>query len=105
MSSSRTLDPRFAWAEEDRAIELLDWETKPEDFDRLCQHVVGLLRDRGWTRERLFSLIPEEQLRREIRARAQRFQERSVSLPRYVFLWVHLARLPEIARQKRRGGD
>src|SRR5262245_8340119 len=81
MSSTRTLDRRFAWSEELRAIELLDWETKPEDFDRLCQHVIGLLHERGWRRERLFALIPEDQLRQEIRATAQTFQERFVSLP------------------------
>jgi hypothetical protein len=102
MSSTRNLDSRFAWTEEDRAIELLDWETKPEDSDRLCQHVIDLLWDRGhWTREKLFALIPEEQLRREIRATAETFQERFVSLPMFVYMWFHTRRLPQISRQKR----
>ena len=103
MSSTRTLDRRFAWTENDRAIELLDWETKSEDFDRLCEHVIGLLSERGWTRERLFALIPEDQLRQEIRAMALRFQERFVSLPKFVFMWFHTSRLPEISRQKKQG--
>src|SRR6185295_18829896 len=101
MSSTRTLDSRFAWTDELRVVELLDWETKPEDFDRLCQHVIGLLCERGWTRERLFAVIPEEQLRREIRATAQTFEERFVSLPMFVFMWLHTYRLPELSRQKK----
>lgn len=102
MSSTRKLDSRFAWKEEDRAIELLDWETKPEDFERLCQYVIGLLCDRGhWTRKRLFALIPEEQLRREVRATAETFQERFVSLPMFIYMWLHTGRIPQISRQKR----
>ena len=105
MSSTRTLDSRFAWTDELRAVELLDWETKPEDFDRLCEHIIGLLCERGWTREGLFALISEDQVRREIRATAQRFQERFVSLPMFVFMWFHTSRLPEVSRQKKERGD
>jgi hypothetical protein len=102
MSSTRTLDSRFAWTDKDRVIELLDWATNPEDFDRLCQHVIGLLHDRGhWTRAKLFALITEEQLRREIRATAERFHERFVSLPMFIYVWLHTARLPQISRQNR----
>ena len=104
MSSTRTLDPRFAWTDEQRAIELLGWETKPEDFERLCQHVISLLCDKGWTREELFALIPEDRLRREIRATAGTFQERHVSLPMFIFMWFHTSRLPEVARQNRQQG-
>ena len=103
MSSTRELDDRFAWTEADRAMELLDWETKPEDFDCLCKHVIGLLCDNGWTREKLFALIPEEQFRREIRATAQTFQERFVSLPMFIYMWLQTGRLPQILRQK--GGE
>jgi len=35
MSSARVLSERMAWTEDRCAIELLDWETKPEDFDQL----------------------------------------------------------------------
>jgi hypothetical protein len=101
MSSTRILDRRFAWTEEQQAMELLDWETKPEDFDRLCQHVIELLCDKGWTREKLFALIPEEQLRREIRATAERFQERYVSLPKFIYIWFHTSRLPKLVRQRK----
>jgi hypothetical protein len=74
-------------------MELLDWETKPEDFDRLCQHVIGLLCSRGhWAREKLFALIPEEQLRREIRATAETFEERFVSLPMFIYMWLNKKR-------------
>jgi hypothetical protein len=102
MSSIRKLDSKFAWREEDRAIELLDWETKPEDFDRLYEHVVGLLCNRGhWTRDKLFTLISEEQLHREIRAAAEAFRERFVSLPMFIYMRLNAVRLPQIAGQKR----
>lgn len=77
----------MAWTDEARVIELLDWETKPEDFDCLYQHVIGLLCSRGhWTREKLFALMPEEQMRLEIRATAERFEERFMSLPMFIYL-------------------
>jgi hypothetical protein len=101
MSSARTLDPRFDWTEDQRAIELLDWETRPQDFDRLCHHVIGLLCERGWTRERLFAVIPEERFRREIRATAEVFEERHISLPMFIFMWFHTSRLPEASRQQK----
>lgn len=106
MSSTRKLDGRFVWTDEDRATELLDWETKPEDFDRLCQHVFGLLCSRGhWTREKVFALIPEEQLRREIRATAETFEERFISLPMFIYAWLHTGRLPQVAQQKKEQGE
>jgi hypothetical protein len=102
MSSTRKLDGRFDWTDEDRAMELLDWETKPEAFAHLCEHVIALLCNRGhWTREKLSALIPEEQLCREIRTTAERFQEQFVSLPMFIYMWLHTARLPELARQKK----
>jgi hypothetical protein len=105
MSSTRILDRKFAWTEEQRAMELLDWEIKPEDFDRLCEHIIGLLCTRGWTREKLFALLPEDQLRRELRATAERFQERHVSLPMFILLRFHTSRLPELARQRKQRGE
>jgi len=102
MSSTRTLSNKMAWTDEDRAIELLDWETKSEDFDRLCQHLVGLLCSRGhWTQEKLFALMPEEQLRREIRATAERFEDRFISLPMFIYMWLHTGRLPQLSQQKK----
>src|SRR5258705_13402636 len=97
MSSSRILDPKFSWSEEQRAIELLDWETKPQDFDRLCTHVLDLLNEKGWTSQRIFDLLPEDQFRHEVHVVAQRFQERYVSLPRFISLWFRTSRLPQLA--------
>jgi len=64
MSSTRTFSERVAWTDDPRAIELLDWETKPEDFDRLYDYVVGLLlTGTHKTRERLLRLMSGEELR------------------------------------------
>jgi len=101
MSSTRNLDRRFAWTDEQRAVEMLDWETKPEDFDRLCEHVIAwLCRKANWTQERLFTLMPEEQMRHEVRAKAQTFEERFISLPMFICLWFDTARLPQVLREK-----
>lgn len=101
MSSNRKLWPKVAWDAEARAIELLDWETNPVDFDRLYQHVVSLLRDRsGWTPEKLASVVTEEQLRGEVRVAAEKFEERFVSLPFYVYLRLAGLVLPELRRRK-----
>ena len=96
----------MAWTDEDRAIELLDWETKPEDFDRLYQHVLGLLCSRGhWTRAKLFALMPEEQMRLEIRATAERFEERFMNLPMFIYMWLHTGRLPQLYQEKKGRGE
>jgi hypothetical protein len=105
MSSTRKLSDKLPLSDELRAIELLDWETKPQDFERLFEHVIGLLSERGWTREKLFALIPEEQFRREVRGTAQTFQERFITLPGYIFMWFHTSRLPEASRQKKIQGE
>jgi hypothetical protein len=96
----------MAWTDETRVIELLDWETKPEDFDRLYQHVIGLLCSRGhWTREKLFELMPEEQMQLEIRATAERFEERFMSLPMFIYMWLHTGRLPQLSQEKKGRGE
>jgi hypothetical protein len=41
MSSTRQL--RVGFPEPYRSVELLDWETRPEDFDRLCEFIIGRL--------------------------------------------------------------
>ena len=58
MSSTRTLTEKITWPEDSRAIELLDWETSPEAFDRLCEFIIRqfAVRD-GVPRERLFSVL------------------------------------------------
>jgi hypothetical protein len=102
----RTLSDKMAWTDETRAFELLDWETKPEDFDRLCDRVIGFLRSRGhWTTERLFVLVPEEQLRREIRATAERFEERFISLPMFIYMWLNTSRLPQLSQEQQARGE
>ncbi len=106
MSSQRKLWPKVEWDDEARAIELLDWETNPVDFERLYEHVLGLLRDRsGWTREKLASVIAEEQLHREVRAAAEKFEERFVSLPFYIYLRLSGLVLPELRSRKEQGGQ
>ena len=102
MSSTRTLTKKIAWTEDTRAIELLDWETRPEDFDRLCEFIIGQFAERdGVTRERLFSILPEEELLRQIRICAERFTERFQSLVIFIYLRMKQLVLPEAARRKR----
>lgn len=100
MSSARQLHMSFP--DEVRAIELLDWETRPEDFDRLCEFVIALFAERDHiSRDRLFRALDEESFRRELRHCAESFTERSRSLVIYVYLRMKLLVLPEAARQKR----
>jgi hypothetical protein len=95
----------MAWTDERRAIELLDWETKPEDFERLYEHVIGLLITRtGKTREQLHETLAEEELRREIRAAAERFEERFISLPMFIYMWLRYFVLPRAAKQRKQKG-
>ena len=101
MSSTRQL--RMGFPEPYRSIELLDWETRPEDFDRLCEFIIGLFAERDHvSRERLFSILAEQDFRRELRRCAESFSERSRSLVMYVYLRMKLLVLPEAVRQKER---
>ena len=102
MSSTRKLTDKIAWSDDIRAIELLDWETRQEDFDRLCDFVIASFAERdSLTRDQLFSILPEHQFRRQLRICAEEFTERSRSLVIYVYLRMKLLVLPEAARQKR----
>jgi hypothetical protein len=79
MSSTRTLTDKIAWTDDLRTIELLDWETRPEDFDRLCEFIIQQFAERdGISREQLFSILPEPEFRRELRLCAEHFTERSL---------------------------
>ena len=55
----------------------------------------------GVTRERLFSVLPEEEFRRQLRVCAERFTERFQSLVIFVYLRMKQLVLPEAVRQKR----
>ena len=102
MSSTRTLTEKIAWTDDMRAIELLDWETRPEDFDRLCEFIIGKFAERdGVSRERLFSILPEDEFRRQIRVCAERFTERFHSLVIFVYLRMKQLVLPQAARRNR----
>ena len=94
------------WTDELRAIELLDWETKPEDFDRLYEHVIGLLLTRTHkTREQLLRLMSEDELRREVRTTAERFEERFMSISMFIYMWLRFQALPQAVRQKKERRD
>ena len=99
MSSRRTLSTRFAWTDESQAFELLDWETRPDHFDQLCEHTLQLLVLRcRITRERVFETLPEAQFRQEVRAAAEMFEERFFSLPMFVYMRLKFVVLPERER-------
>jgi hypothetical protein len=102
MSSKRTLTDKIAWTDDLRTIELLDWETRPEDFDRLCEFIIATFAERdGATREQLFSILPEEEFRAEIRVCAELFTERFQSLVGFIHLRMNQLVLPEAARRKK----
>jgi hypothetical protein len=92
----------MAWTDESRVIELLDWETKSEDFDRLYEHVIGLVLTRTHrTREQLFAVMSDEELRREVRSAAERFEERFMSLPMFIYMRLRFQALPRAAKQRK----
>lgn len=103
MSSSRILTDRISWDDATRAIELLDWETKSADFDRLCDFMIDREVKRAQiTRERLFEVMSEPELRQAIRAAAEAFsEEKHKSLVLYVGAKLRWLVLPKAARTKR----
>ena len=108
MSSTRKLSDKLKWDAESRAFELLDWETKPEDFDRLFERVITMLKERGRiTRERAFSIMSEPELRQEVRRTAEQFEERFISLPFFIYMRLRGLVLPEAKRKRdiRDSGD
>lgn len=106
MSSSRKLSERIEWSEETRAIELLDWETRPEDFEKLCARIIRAFQERdGLTPEALFELIPEREFRRQVRLSAEQFTERHISLLIYVHLRLKFLVIPEFQRQQHNEDD
>lgn len=85
-----------------RAIELLDWETRPEDFDRLCEFIVELFWERDrYSRDTLFRVLNEKDFRREIRLCAESFPEQSWSLVAHVYFRMKFAVLPNAVRRER----
>jgi hypothetical protein len=88
-----------------RSIELLDWETRPEDFDRLCEFIIGLFAERDhFSREQLFSILGEQDFRRELRRCAESFSERHKSLVMYVYFRMKFLVLPRAVREKKSDG-
>jgi hypothetical protein len=101
MSSKRRLSRTVSWTEAERELELLDWETQPEHFDRLCNAVFELFAQRdGRTREQLFQVLPEAELREQIRHIAPEFHERFVSLPGFIYTRLRSWTLPQAQRTK-----
>jgi hypothetical protein len=107
MSRKRKLTDRLSWPEDILAVELLDWETQPEDFNRLCRFIIESFAERDHlTRERLFSIVPEEEFRQQVRICAAASAEREGtdrpwSLVAYVYLRMKLLVLPRAARHKK----
>jgi len=103
MSSTRILTARISWDYATRAIELLDWETKTEDFDRLCDFIIDREVKRAQiTRERLFEVMSEPELRKAIWAAAEAFsEEKHKSLVLYVGARLRWLVLPKAACSKK----
>jgi hypothetical protein len=99
MSSQRILTDSIKFSDEVRAIELLDWETKPDDFDKLFAHVIQTICQRkGISRERIFSTLAEPDLRKEVRRLAEMFQEKHLSLVMYIYMRLNFGSLPQSAK-------
>ena len=79
----------------------LDWKAQPKDFDRLCDFVISLFSERdGVTRERLFAVLPEPEFRREVRASAERRQDRGSLLGAYAYIRIKFIALSDALRRK-----
>jgi hypothetical protein len=77
MSTSADYE-RPAWhTDESWAIETLDWRNDPQQFERLVSHVTAQLEpevsERG---QRLSEIVTLEELRDQIRAAAESYEER-----------------------------
>jgi len=87
----RSLDKRFAWNPENTALELLDWENRPADFEILYHHIVAKLNAwlNTWSKGKykaVEEIVKAEELRREVKRCAGQFREKFVSLPMCVYL-------------------
>jgi hypothetical protein len=69
---------RPAWhTDESWAIETLDWRNDPQEFERLVAHVTAQLeREVSERGQRLFEIVTPEELRNQIRAAAETYEER-----------------------------
>lgn len=84
-----------------RTVELLDWKSRPEDFERLCEFILDLFAERDQvSREQLFSILQETHFRREIRNSAESCAGRSRSLVICIYLRMKLLVLPEALRHE-----
>jgi hypothetical protein len=104
MSSMRKLWDKMAWPDDIRAIELLNWESRPEEFNRLCDFIIEKFAERdGISRDRLFSFVPEDEFRRQVRASAELFTERQRSLVMFIYMRMKFLVMPSAGRQERDG--
>jgi hypothetical protein len=82
------------------ALDLLDWEKRPKDFERFCEFTLRLLEERdGLTRRRLFAVLPEEDFRRELRASVEGRTESGWRLAAYGYFRMKLLVLPRAVRK------
>ncbi len=86
----RKLRKDLKWTPQELELELLEWETKPADFDRLVTHVVEIVNAEIALKKGivLSSLASEKELRAEIWNAAKDFEEKYVSLPNHVYLHI-----------------
>jgi hypothetical protein len=77
MTSNPKSDARLPRPEDILVVESLDWETRLEDFDRLCELVIESFAERDHlVQKRLFRILPEEEFRRQVRNFAAAFAKR-----------------------------
>ena len=95
----RKLSDKFKWEPELAKLEHLEWNRDPADFDKLCEVVLAKLNDRLKDRT-ADEIIPMPELRSEIRRAAENFNEKYISLPFFVFMWMKEVIAAELRRRK-----
>ncbi len=95
----RKLSTKIAWTAEEEQIEQLDWENDPADFDKLCEVVIQR-RNKKLKSTTVDQIIPPDKLRAEIRRTAGQFEEKHVSLPFFVYMWMKEVIALEMRKKK-----
>jgi hypothetical protein len=95
----RKLSGKIVWTAEETRIENLNWENDPADFDELCNVVIQRL-NKSLKSTTVDQIIPAAKLRAEIRRTAEQFEEKHVSLPFFVYMWMKEVIALEMKKKK-----
>ena len=86
MSSQRQLTDKFTWDPEAKEIELLDWETNSDHFNKLSAYIRQMLTERYSID--VYRSMDEERFDVLVRKYALRFDEKFLSLVMYITMMM-----------------